>query len=264
MRTLTPTGRPLSDIFPGKSMFPCEQPLVLRRLFHYSRMKSAPRKPRSRNNCAPKYSKIHGIIRRHSGLSKLRKPISAFLYSRLLTWANAIEKGLNPPRSFNSVSTVRNRPSGDPNCELFPQGPIIPVPPSTPPYRPVGACGNNRTVSPGKHAKRKPPNQKVRRPLFPLFRWRLCSMAAPKQHQAVLGSTKTRVQKPVPAIPTQWLKTISSLFQFAAVCSSSSHLHPVSKFAANPWGQIWVTDFQATCSNFAGHSGSQQAASSTE
>ena len=35
----------------------------------------------------------------------------------------------------------RNRPSGDPNCELFPQGPTIPVPPSTPPYRPAGVCG---------------------------------------------------------------------------------------------------------------------------
>ena len=139
----TPTGRPLSDIFPGELTFSCEQPPVLRRLFHYSRMESAPRKPRSRNNCAPKYSKIHGVIRRHSGLSKLRKPIFAFYYSRLLTWANAIDEGLNPPRSFNSVSPARNRPPGDPNCELFPQGPIIPVPPSAPPCRPVGACGNN-------------------------------------------------------------------------------------------------------------------------
>lgn len=95
----------------------------------------------------------------------------------------------------------RNRPSGDPNCELFPQGPIIPVPPSTPPYRQVGAYGNNRDVSPGKHTKSKPTNQRVLRSLFPLFRWWLCSMAMPKQHQAVLGSTKTRVQKPVPAIP---------------------------------------------------------------
>lgn len=97
----------------------------------------------------------------------------------------------------------RNRPSGDPNCELFPQDTIIPVPPSSSPYRPVGICGNNWAVSPGKHAKRKPPSQRVRRPLFPLFRWRLCSMATPKQHQALLGGTKTRAQKPVPAIPTQ-------------------------------------------------------------
>ena len=142
-RTLTPTGRPLSDIFPGELILPCEQPPVLRGLFRYSRVESAPRKPRSRNNRAPKYSKIHGVIRRHSGSPKLRKPIFVFLYSRLLTWADATEEGLNPPRSFNSVSAVRNRPSGDTNCELFPQGTIIPVPPSTPPYRPVGACGNN-------------------------------------------------------------------------------------------------------------------------
>lgn len=168
-------------------------------------MKSALRKPRSRNNCAPKYSKIHGVIRWHSGLSKLRKPISAFLYSRLLNWANTIEKGLNPPRSFNSVSPVRNQPSGDPNCELFPQGLIIPVPPSTPLYRPVGIDGNNWVVFPGRDAKRKPSNQRVRGLLFPLFRWWLCPAAMPKQYQAVLGSTKTRVQKPVPAIPTRSL-----------------------------------------------------------
>lgn len=204
-RTLTLAGRPLSDIFPGELTFSCEQPPVLRRLFHYSRMKSAPLKPRSRNNCALKYSKIHGVIRRHSGLSKLRKPIFAFLYSRLLTWANGIEKGLNPPRSFNLVSAARNRPSGDPNCELFPQGTIIPVPPGTPPYRPVGACGNNCAVFPGRDAKRKPSNQRVRGLLFPLFRWWLRPAAMPKQYQAVLGSTKTRVQKPVPVIPTRWL-----------------------------------------------------------
>ena len=203
MRALTLTGRPLSDIFPGELILPCEQPPVFRGLFHYSRMKSATQKPRSRNNCVPKYSRIHGVIRRYSGLPKLRKPIFAFYYSRLLTWVNAIEKGLNPPRSFNLVSAAQNRPSGDPNCELFPQGTIIPVPPSTPLYRSVGIDGNNWVVFPGRDAKRKPPNQRVRRPLFPLFRWWLCPAAMPRQHQAVLSSTKTRVQKPVPAIPTQ-------------------------------------------------------------
>ena len=152
----------------------------------------------------PEYGKIRGVIRRHSGSPKLRKPIFAFYYSRLLTWANAIEKGLNPPRSFNSVSTVLNRPLGDPNCELFPQGLIIPVPPSTPLYRPVETEGNNQVVFPGRNAKRKPSNQRVRGLLFPLFRWWLCPAAMPKQYQAVLGSTKTRVQKPVPAIPTRW------------------------------------------------------------
>ena len=49
--------------------------------------------------------------------------------------------------------------------------------------------------------KRKPPNQRVRRLLFPLFRWWLCSMATPKQHQAVLDGIKTRIQKPVPVVP---------------------------------------------------------------
>lgn len=106
------------------------------------------------------------------------------------------------------LKDARNRPSVDPNCELFPQGPIIPVPPSAPPYHPVGAYGNNWAVSPDRHAKRKHPSQRVRRPLFPLFRWWLCSMAMPKQHQAVLGSTKTRVQKPVSANPTQCFKII--------------------------------------------------------
>ena len=139
----------------------------------------------------------------HSGSPKLRKPIFAFLYSRVLTLSNAIEKDLNPPRSFNSVSAARNRPSGDPNCELFPQGPIIPVPPSAPPCRPVGTDGNNWVVFPGRNAKRKPSNQRVRGLLFPLFCWWLCSAATPKQYQEVLGSTKMRVHKPVPAIPTR-------------------------------------------------------------
>lgn len=131
-------------------------------------MKSALQKPCSGNNCMPEYDRVRGVIRWHSGLSKLRKPISAFLYSRLLTWANTIEKGLNPPRSFNSVSPVRNQPSGDPNCELFPQCTIIPVPPRTLLYRPVGTGGNNWVVLPGRDAKRKPSNQRVRGLLFPL------------------------------------------------------------------------------------------------
>ena len=189
------------------------------------------------------------------GLPKLRKPISAFLYSRLLTWEDAIEEGLNSPRSFNSVSTVRNRPSGDPNCELFPQGAIIPVPPSTPPYRPVGAYGNNRAVFPGRNAKRKPPNQRVRRLLFPSFRWQLCSMAMPKQHQAVLSSTKNTSSE---ASSRYSHSIVKSSLQFAPVCRSSFYLHLVSKNAANPWGQIWVTDFGAGQGAFVGHGGSRK------
>lgn len=39
------------------------------------------------------------------------------------------------------LKDTRNRSSGNPNCELFPQGPIIPVPPSSSPHRPVGHAG---------------------------------------------------------------------------------------------------------------------------
>ena len=126
-------------------------------------------------------------------------------------FASSSRVGARPSSIIRSIGGLclkdpRNRPSGDPNCELFPQGPIIPVLPNTPPYRPVGICGNNWAVSSGGHAKRKPPNQRVRRPLFLLFRWWLCPESMPKQHQTVLGSTKTRAQKPVPAIPTRWLQ----------------------------------------------------------
>lgn len=164
-------------------------------------------------------------------MSKLRKPIFSFYYSRLLTWVNAIDEGLNPPCSFNLVSAARNRPSGDPNCELFPQGPIIPVPPSAPLYRPVGTDGNNCAVFPGRNAKRKPPSQRARRPLFPLFRWWLCPAAMPKQHQAVLGSTKTRVQKPVPAILCVYeISNRAGSVAFSAIEYRHVLLRP-------PWGQ---------------------------
>lgn len=41
------------------------------------------------------------------------------------------------------------------------------------------------------------------------------------------------------------------------VCCSLSHLHPVSKMVASPWGQIWVTDFGAGQDGFVGHGGSR-------
>lgn len=41
------------------------------------------------------------------------------------------------------------------------------------------------------------------------------------------------------------------------VCCSLSHLHPVSKMVASPWGQIWVTDFGAGQGGFVGHGGSR-------
>lgn len=92
------------------------------------------------------------------------------------------------------LKDIRCRPSVDPNCELFPQGPIIPVPPSTPPYRPVGICGNNWAVSPYRDAKRKPPNQRVRRLLFPLFPLDGFSSAVPSfQLRPVFGAVSNRV-----------------------------------------------------------------------
>ena len=62
-------GRPLSDISPGKLIFPYEQPPVLRELFHYSPYEiDVPGRTVRGNNCVLKYGKIHGVIRRHSGL----------------------------------------------------------------------------------------------------------------------------------------------------------------------------------------------------
>ena len=151
---------------------------------------------------------------------------------------------------------TRNRPSGDPNCELFPQGPIIPVPPNTPPYRPVGICGNNWAVSPYRDAKRKPPNQRVRRPLFPLFRWWLCSMAMPKQHQAILGSTKTRVQKPVPVVPTLSRSFVAAPFQLGLVWLSVLSTLPPNPSACprvgvwyKPWDKF-TNYFETTSPQF--------------
>ena len=63
------------------------------------------------------------------------------------------------------------------------------------------------------------------------------------------------------ATPTQWLESLSSLFQFLAVCSSLPNLLLVSKIAVNPWGQIWVTDFGAEQGAFVGRMGSQKLAS---
>lgn len=39
------------------------------------------------------------------------------------------------------LKDTRNRPSGDPNCESSPQGPTIPVPPSTPHTAQQGHAG---------------------------------------------------------------------------------------------------------------------------
>ena len=140
------------------------------------------------------------------------------------------------------LKDTRNRPSENPNCELFPQGPIIPVPPSSSPYRPVGACGNNWAVSPDRHAKRKPSNQRVRRPSFPLLCWWLCLAAMPKQYQAVLGSTKTRVQKPVSAIPTLSRSFVAAPFQLGLVWLSVLSTLPPNPSAClrvGVWDKPW-------------------------
>ena len=73
-------------------------------------------------------------------------------------FASSSRVDVRPSSIIRSMGGVRlkdprNRPSGDPNCELFPQGPIIPVPPSSSPYCPVRICGNNWAVSPGRLQK---------------------------------------------------------------------------------------------------------------
>ena len=85
------------------------------------------------------------------------------------------------------------------------RAPLFPYRRAPQPCRPVGTEGNNRVVFPGSNAKVKSPNQKARRLLFPLFRWRLCPVTMPKRYHTVLDGTKMRVQKPVPAIPTRCL-----------------------------------------------------------
>lgn len=54
--------------------------------------------------------------------------------------------------------------------------------------------------------------------------WRLCPATMPKRHQAVLSSTKTRVQKPVPVIPTRLRKSSIAVkcVHMAPDCSLSS------------------------------------------
>ena len=90
--------------------------------------------------------------------------------------------------------------------------------------------------------KRKPPNQRVRRLIFPLFRWWLCSMETPKQHQAVLGGTKTRAQKPVTVIPTLSRSYAEVPFQLTSVWSSASTVLPPNPTAClriGVWGKPW-------------------------
>ena len=101
---------------------------------------------------------------------------------------------------------------------------------------------SSKELFPGRSAKRKPPNQRVRRPSFPLFRWWLCSMAAPKQYQAVLGGTKTRAQKPVTVIPTLSRSYAEVSFQLTSVWSSASTVMPPNPAAClrvDVWDKSW-------------------------
>lgn len=100
---------------------------------------------------------LRGAIWRHSRLQILRKPILAFIFP-FVDLGKRNWKGLESALQFQPCGIGLRSP----NCALFPQGPIFP-------YRPVGACGNNWVVPPDRHANRKPPNQRVRRPLFPFF-----------------------------------------------------------------------------------------------
>ena len=120
-------------------------------------------------------------------------------------------------------------------------------------------------VKGSKKAKKKPPSQHGDGGSIIEFthqrRWWLCRDSSTKRNSAAQRGTQNRRSKPYRPTPTQSLKTVSSLFSFVAVCSSSTHLHLVSKSAANPWGQIWVTDFEAGQGTFGGHGGSRRLAS---
>lgn len=90
--------------------------------------------------------------------------------------------------------------------------------------------------------KRKPPNQRVRRLIFPLFRWWLCLAAMPKQHQAVLGGTKTRAQKPVTVIPTLPRSYVVVSFRLTSAWSSASTVlppNPAACLCIGVWDKPW-------------------------
>lgn len=78
------------------------------------------------------------------------------------------------------------------------------------------------------------------------------------RHSAVLSGRKIDVSK-LPFVYSHSM--VRDYLQFVPVCLSLSHLHPVSKNAAKPWGQIWVTGFGAGQGAFVGHSGSRKLAS---
>ena len=83
----------------------------------------------------PKYSKIRGAVRWYSRLPKLRKPIFASIYSRLLNWVNAVHRGSGGlySRYFAGGFALRRcrnsirRYSATPKCEFRSQFPLLPL-----------------------------------------------------------------------------------------------------------------------------------------
>lgn len=83
----------------------------------------------------PKYSKIRGAVRWYSRLPKLRKPIFASIYSRLLNWVNTVHRGSGGlySRYFAGCFALRRcrnsirRYSAAPKCEFRSQFPLLPL-----------------------------------------------------------------------------------------------------------------------------------------
>lgn len=83
----------------------------------------------------PNYGKIRGAIRWYSSLLELRKPIFASIYSRLLLWANAVDRGFGGrySRYFAGGFALRrcrnsiSRYSAAPKCEFRSRFPLLPL-----------------------------------------------------------------------------------------------------------------------------------------
>ena len=147
------------------------------------------------------------------------------------------------PNVWRHLTTVaRNQPPEDSNRKSFPQDLIIPVPPSAPPHRPVGACGNNRAVFPGRHAEEKPPNQRVRRPLFSLCRWLLCRDSRMKRNSGAQYGTQKSRSKPYRLTPTLSRSFVVAPFRLGLVWLSVLSTLPPNPSACprvSVWDKPW-------------------------
>lgn len=114
----------------------------------------------------PKYGKIRGAIRWYSRLPKLRKPIFASIYSRLLNWVNAVHRGSGGlySRYFAGGFALRRcrnsirRYSAAPKCEFRNQFPLLP-------FDGVGSAVPSLQLHPvfGIDTERVPPNDAMSR-----------------------------------------------------------------------------------------------------